>query len=76
MKNHQITYYVVYGVLIVSIGKYVIKKIVCQNKLFSSKEESKYWSKKNNKSPDQILLIDKNYYIFDCEKCSHEYKKK
>lgn len=46
--------------------------IECYNKSFASHEKSRYWSKKNDKSPRQVFKQSKYHALFDCS-CNHEF---
>ena len=41
------------------------------SKSFASHEKSKFWSKKNNISPEQVSKNTREKYLFDCI-CGHE----
>ena len=45
----------------------------CFNKSFASHEKVKYWSSKNKEKPRQLFQGDSNKYLFNCNKCSHEF---
>lgn len=47
--------------------------VTCLNKSFASTERSKYWSKKNIKNPRQCFKSSRSKYLFDCDKCGHEF---
>jgi very-short-patch-repair endonuclease len=47
--------------------------IQCFEKSFASNEKSKYWSSKNNILPRQVFKSAGNKYIFNCDKCNHEF---
>ena len=49
----------------------------CYEKSFASHEKSKYWSDKNdfNIKPCNILKYTNKKYIFNCDKCNHEFEK-
>ena len=42
-------------------------------KSFASHEKSKYWSKKNLITPECVRKYSRKKYIFDCDKCNHEF---
>lgn len=44
----------------------------CKNKSFASNELAKYWSKKNNVLPRQVIKGTHYKYYFDCPNCKHE----
>ncbi len=46
---------------------------ICFNKSFASHEKSKYWSDKNELKPRQIFKVSAKKYIFNCDKCKHEF---
>lgn len=48
----------------------------CQNKTFVSVERSKNWSAKNKKKPIEVFKSSAEIFIFDCNKCSNEFKSK
>ena len=41
--------------------------------MFSSHPKSKFWSKKNNISPDNVALYSNKKYWFDCKNCNHSF---
>lgn len=45
----------------------------CYNKSFASHERSKCWSDKNKISPRFVFKNTRERYIFDCDKCPHEF---
>lgn len=45
----------------------------CFNKSFASHEKAIFWSNKNNKNPRQVFKFSTEKYIFDCNKCNHEF---
>jgi hypothetical protein len=45
----------------------------CKNKSFASHSKSKYWSSKNDKVPQEVFLNSHKKYLFNCDKCSHEF---
>ena len=47
---------------------------VCLNISFANHEKSKYWSTKNNLNPRNVFLKSNNKYIFNCDKCHHEFE--
>ena len=47
---------------------------VCFFRSFKSHEKSKYWSLKNKKTPRDVFKGSKQKYIFDCDKCGHEFE--
>jgi very-short-patch-repair endonuclease len=47
----------------------------CFDKSFESHPKSKYWSKKNNKSPGDIFKNCHDKYLFECDKCNHTFEK-
>ncbi len=49
--------------------------ITCFNRSFASHEKSKQWSSKNNVSSRHIVKGSGEKYWFNCDKCSHEFKK-
>jgi very-short-patch-repair endonuclease len=46
----------------------------CFEKSFASHEKSKEFSKKNNINPRIIFKGSNDKYLFDCDKCKHEYE--
>jgi very-short-patch-repair endonuclease len=46
----------------------------CFNKSFASYEKSKYWSDKNKENPREIFLNTNKKYLFNCNKCNHEFE--
>jgi len=44
-------------------------------KSFASHEKAKYWSDKNELKPENIRLQTHNKYLFNCDKCNHEFEK-
>lgn len=46
---------------------------ICFEKSFASHEKSIYWSLKNKESPREILKYSHKEFIFNCDKCSHEF---
>jgi very-short-patch-repair endonuclease/DNA-directed RNA polymerase subunit RPC12/RpoP len=48
----------------------------CYNKSFASIERSKNWSLKNKKQPIEVFKSTSEIFIFDCSKCSNEFKSK
>lgn len=42
-------------------------------KSFASHEKAKYWSSKNKVSPEEVTSRSNKKYIFDCDKCFHEF---
>jgi very-short-patch-repair endonuclease len=48
----------------------------CYNKSFASIERSKNWSNKNKKKPIEVFKSTSEIFIFDCDKCSNEFKSK
>jgi very-short-patch-repair endonuclease len=42
-------------------------------KSFASHEKSKYWSDKNEVSPRQVFKVSAKKYLFNCDKCNHEF---
>lgn len=51
-----------------------INCITCENKSFKSSLMSKLWSPNNNISPRNIFLKTGKKYLFDCDKCFHEFE--
>ncbi len=45
----------------------------CFNKSFASHEKSKYWSDKNKKKTREVFKSSSVKYIFNCDKCSHDF---
>ena len=45
----------------------------CFNKSFASHEKSKFWSKKNEKKPNDVTLNSHKKFWFDCE-CGHQFE--
>lgn len=48
----------------------------CFNKSFAAHDRSQYWSPKNNKNPRDVFISESTEYLFICEICSHEFKKR
>ena len=48
-------------------------EVVPFERSFASHYKSKYWSKKNNITPDKVFKSTKTKYYFSCDKCTHEY---
>lgn len=46
---------------------------LCFDKSFASHEKSKYWSNKNELTPRQVFKVTAKKYIFNCDKCKHEF---
>jgi len=46
---------------------------ICFNKSFASHEKSKYWSDKNELLPRQVFKVSAKKYLFNCDKCKHEF---
>lgn len=53
-----------------------MKKLVPIEKKFSNHPKSKFWSNKNNKTPEDVYMHSQNKYWFNCDKCSHDFEKK
>ncbi len=47
---------------------------ICFEKSFASYEKSKYWSDKNILKPRQVFKSVATKYIFECDKCDHEFE--
>jgi len=47
--------------------------IICYNKSFASNEKAKYWSNKNELIPRQVFKVSAKKYLFNCDKCNHEF---
>jgi len=47
--------------------------IIPFEKSFASCEKSKYWSNKNELTPRQIFKVTAKKYLFNCDKCKHEF---
>ena len=47
--------------------------IICYNKSFGSNEKAKYWSNKNELIPRQVFKVSAKKYLFNCNKCNHEF---
>ena len=45
------------------------------DKSFASQEKSKFWSNKNVLNPYQCFKFSSKKFIFDCDKCDHEFIK-
>jgi len=41
---------------------------------FASHEKSKFWSDKNELTPQQVFRSTNNKYLFDCNKCGHSFQ--
>ena len=46
----------------------------CYKKSFDHHEKSIFWSKNNVKQPREVFKSTGSKYLFDCEKCGHEFK--
>jgi very-short-patch-repair endonuclease len=46
---------------------------ICYNKTFASHPKVIYWSSKNTETPYNVLLYSHKKYLFDCDKCNHEF---
>ena len=46
----------------------------CFTKSFASTQKAKLWSNKNKMSPRNVFKSSHKKYVFDCDKCNHEYK--
>lgn len=46
----------------------------CFNKSFASSEKAKFWSDKNAISPRNVFKKTDIKYVFNCDKCNHEFK--
>jgi very-short-patch-repair endonuclease len=51
-----------------------INCIHCFEKSFASHKKSKFWSNKNNISPNKITKGSKKSYYFNCDKCNNHFK--
>ena len=47
----------------------------CRVKSFASHPNSIHWSPKNDMVPCELSLNSHKVYLFDCDKCGHEFKK-
>lgn len=47
---------------------------ICFEKSFASNEKSKYWSNKNELNPIQVVKNSHKKYLFNCNKCNHEFE--
>lgn len=47
---------------------------MCRGRSFQIHEKSKFWSKKNKRSPSEVFLNTHTEFIFDCPSCNHEFK--
>ena len=47
---------------------------ICYNKTLASHKRSKYFSTKNELKPREIFLYSQLKYIFDCDKCHHDFE--
>ncbi|AYV75148.1 MAG: restriction endonuclease [Terrestrivirus sp.] len=45
----------------------------CIKKSFKSHPKSKYWSDKNGVTPDKVFKSAHSKFIFNCDKCPHEF---
>ena len=41
---------------------------------FASHEKHIFWSKKNEKKPRDVFKSSHKKYLFDCDKCGHEFE--
>jgi len=46
----------------------------CFNKSFASYEKNTYWSDKNEEQPREVFKGTHDKYLFNCNKCSHEFE--
>ena len=46
---------------------------LCINNSFASHEMSACWSSKNKSNPEEVYIKSNQSYIFDCNKCHHEF---
>ena len=46
----------------------------CYYRSFACHSKSKFWSKKNIKSPREVTICSGQKYIFDCDKCGHDFE--
>jgi len=57
-------------------NKVLCENITCQSchdKSFASHEKAQFWSSKNEKTPRQVFKSSNTKYIFDCDKCLHNF---
>lgn len=47
--------------------------VKCFEKSFASHEKSKYWSSKNEDTPRKVFKSSASKYLFNCNKCNHEF---
>jgi len=47
---------------------------ICYEKSFASHEKSNYWSYKNQLSPRYVFKGSSSKYLFNCNKCNHEFE--
>jgi hypothetical protein len=45
----------------------------CFKKSFASHEKAQYWSSKNELNPRDVTLNNNKIFIFNCNKCNHEF---
>lgn len=48
---------------------------MCFKNSFAASEKSIHWSIKNEVFPRQVLINSTIYYLFNCQKCKHEFSK-
>ena len=47
---------------------------LCYNRSFASHEKAQFWSKTNGDiSPRQVFKSSDTKYLFDCDKCEHDF---
>lgn len=47
---------------------------ICFDKSFASHPKSEYWSEENYKIPREVFKGSQNKYLFNCDKCSHQFE--
>ena len=48
--------------------------IICFNKSFASHPKSKFWNDLNQKIPRGVFKSTNKKYLFDCDKCTHQFE--
>jgi very-short-patch-repair endonuclease len=49
--------------------------VFCFENSFASQPSSKFWSNKNKLNPNQVIKNSGKKYLFNCNKCNHEFDK-
>ena len=51
----------------------MVRKLPIFERSFASHKKSDFWSNKNKKLPKDVFLNSHEKYIFDCDKCDHDF---